>query len=119
MPKKQVLKRTQGRPAKSDAGVTIALPDDNDTFEILVDPPPPIRGATKESIEFIDRLVRTLDQVKVGQAFIIPTNKKPAVHKYVKTYYAGDRFVFIKIPDNPKSTRVHRLELSSIVKKKK
>src|SRR5688572_24608166 len=119
MPKKKVLKKAPAQPAKPAADV-FTISDAVDTFEILVDPPPPIRGAAKEGIEFLQKLARTLDQVKVGQAFIIPTNKKPAVDKYVKTHYFSERFVFIKIPDNPKSTRVHRLALvPSTAKKKK
>lgn len=102
---------------RSNAGKATVV-STNDLFEILTDPPPPVRGATPETVAFIAKLDRTLLHIKLGQAFIIPGNKKPLVERHIKATLplTEERFTFMKIADNPGFVRVYRLPIDKKTK---
>jgi hypothetical protein len=86
------------------------IPDPNpDMLEIETAPPPPLRGASLEKLEFLDKVDRTLEFVQTGQAFIIPIERRDIVAAHLKRKYADERWPFMKIANNPKSLRVYRL----------
>lgn len=87
----------------------------NETFLVEELPPPPLRGASLEKLALLDKVDRTLPNVKPGQAFIIDAKDKNIVQSHLKRVCSSEQFLYMKVHDNPNAIRVYRLD----TKKKK
>jgi hypothetical protein len=80
-----------------------------DIFEVEKMPPPFIGRWNPERAAILAKVDETLKTVNVGQAFIIPTEYRGTVFKYLRDSYPADKFATQIIPDNPDKLRVYRL----------
>jgi hypothetical protein len=101
--RKPILRK--GRPKKSETPVV----DKRETFVVETTPPPPVRGASIATMMLHEKIEKTLQNVKTGQAFIIPIDDKGKADAYLKKSYPLERFAFMRILGNPDSIRVYRL----------
>lgn len=88
---------------------TQKLVDGTDAFTVEEAPPPLVRGATPEKLKILAKVEKTLHIVQPGQAFIIPTEWRHTIERYLKRHYPVERFEFNRIPDNPDAMRIYRL----------
>ncbi len=105
--KKAAKKR--GRPAKKRGRKpnAVAVIDAN-IFEIEETPPPPrFRGTTPEVEALKEKIKRTLQQLKPGQAFILPSEHRSAVRKFLSDAYPDKYLTIGTVPGNDAVVRVY------------
>lgn len=104
--KKAAKKKTAKRAYTKRAGRPA---DGIDAFTVEEAPPPPVRGASPEKLMILIKVEKTLRIVQPGQAFIIPTEWRHTIERYLKRHYPSERFEFNRIADNPDALRIYRL----------
>lgn len=81
-------------------------------FEIEDAPPPKFgRLTAPETVMMLLKVDRTIEQTKVGQAFVVPAVKRVTIKRHLRDNYPQDRFIITKIIGNDTMVRVYRLPL--------
>ncbi len=79
-------------------------------FEIEVSPPAPSgRSTLPETLALFEKIDRTIEQMKLGQAFIVPASKRVSIRRHLNDTFPADRFALVKIADNPDNIRIYKL----------
>jgi hypothetical protein len=79
-------------------------------LEIEREPPAIIRGITAEKLAFYSQLKRTIEAIKVGQAFIIKTEQTNTAKTWLTREDPAHHYRFFVIVDNKEKTRVYKTD---------
>lgn len=91
-----------------------------DTFEIEVAPPPAhLRGNNQEALIFFTKVERTVADLQVGQAFLIPSVQRASCRRYLKNNMPDKVFLINPVAGNDKVVRVYFLRYATSPKTKK
>jgi len=96
-------------PAKAAGDNAREIDNEGDVFEVDLNPPMPYRGAELDQILY-DKVERTLKVTPLNKAFIIDSNLKHKVSKYLLEKHHEFKFKFFTIEDNKTKTRVYKLK---------
>jgi len=104
MPK--TAKKKTAKKRGRDPGSTKAM--SLDIFEIEAAPPPHrFRGTTPEVEMLKEKIKRTMEYLKPGQAFIVPSEHRVAVRRFLTTEYPDKVMLTAAIPGNDAVIRVY------------
>lgn len=112
--KKATKKKQQSKPgpkpgAKKKSGLS-ANGIDTDTFEIELQPPPPLtRGTTQQILDVRAKIDRTIAVLPNGAAAIIPCINEAGTKKYIREKYPKDIWLFAKVRDRKDILRMYRM----------
>ena len=93
--------------------------DNGDLFLIEEEPPKRIRGVNPEAAKVLEKVEKTLSNVKEGQAFLVPKMYLHTIKRYLSQEHKESNFLYSTVEKNDAAMRVYKASLDSVTKKKR
>lgn len=119
--KKQNVPATKKLPAATNSKPTPTdtFEDAGDTFIIEMNPPKRIRGVNPEAAKILEKVEKTVVNVQIGQAFLIPKVYEHTIKRYLRQEHKQFNFLYSAVDNNDAAVRVYKSTPDSKTSKSK